>query len=405
MSTRSTYINFSTWERGHKFTREELLCLYESDFLVKFAIDGMIDDLSSNWLKNFKEPNPEAPIAPKAVNAMKWGDLYGDTIVVLLDAATDDGQITDVSLLKNPFSGTAAGLDVFHPLVDNDGYEDPKPVDLDSLGNPKVFRVHIRGVKEIVEIDASRVVVFPGRMTRRSWRGICEFAASIDDIVDYRKWRATYGSRAADVGIPNRHANKADPNAEWTDDEKKGLKSAYGQDKVFTTTGTVTITPTASTITPGELDSTATALLNAFADDIGVTLNDVFQKFGGAEKFAPDSNQSTYFIALRSRGKRHELPLTKVLKAFGIKWEGWNSPWEESLQSKVTNMNTLATAYENTNDPEIKAIIKAMYVSQYGEKTDYEKYLATERANAARNAANTAAFLGRKGGAFSNSSA
>jgi hypothetical protein len=386
MNTRSLTHDFSTWERGHRFTAEELLALYESDEIAKFAIDGMIEDATNHWIKNFVEPNPDAPIADKIIQAMKWADLYGDSIVVLLDAATEEGQITDASLLASLFSGSAAGCDVFHPLVDGDGYEDPSTADLDALGNPKVFRVHVKGVLKPIEIHPSRCVVFSGRKTRRGWRGLCEFAASIDDVVDYRKWRAAYGIRATKIAVPHAHWNKAENGSDWSSAELANLDLVEGEGQYVQTTGKVTREIISGNLTVGELDAEATSLLQAIANDLGVSLNDIFQHQGNAEKFAPDSNQTTYILALMSRQKRHEMPVKKVLTAFGIKFEGWNSPWEEAMQTQITNINGLAKTYNESADPEIKSIVKSMLVTQYGEKTNYKQYLTDERGNAARDA-------------------
>lgn len=386
MNTRSITKDFSTWTRGTIPTAEHLLSLYESDFIVQFAIDGMTEDATNNWLKNFKEINADAPIAPKIITAMKWADLYGDSIAVLLNAATDEGQITDKSLLSKPFSGKAVGMDVFHPLVDGDGYDDPSPADLDALGNPKVFRVHIKGVQGIVDIDASRCVIFKGRSTRRSWRGIYVGIGSLDDTIDYRKWRAAYGARASKVAVPHAHWNKANPNAEWSATEKTKIDTVEGVDEAVVTTGEVTRETIGGTLTEGELDSTAIGLLNAIAVDLGVQLTDIFQNQSNRQDWAPDNNQSTYVIALISKQKRHEESVKKVLKAFGIKWEGWNSPWEEPLQQQIININGLANTYNTSTDPEIRSIVKSLLVTQYGEKTDYSKYLAAERASAERDA-------------------
>jgi hypothetical protein len=398
MNTRTISEDFSTWVRGQAPTASQLLCLYESDFVVQFAIDGMTEDATNHWLKNFKEPNPDAPIAPKIVNAMKWADLYGDAIAVLLDKANEDGEVTNLDLLAKPFSGKAVGLDVFYPIADGDGYDDPDPkTDMDEFGNPKVFKVHIKGSGDTITIDASRCIIFKGRETRRSWRGMYVGIGSLDDVIDYRKWRASYGVRASDVAIPGYHANKEKEDATWSAAEKTSLDSAFGVGNVAATTGKTSITQIGGVLTPGELDSTAIGLLNAIAVDLGVELTDIFKSQGNNEKFAPDSNQSTYMIALVSKLKRHEESVKKVLKAFGIKWEGWNSVWEEPFQQQILNINGLSKTYNESADPETKAIVKSILVSQYGEKTSYKEYLATERANAERDAKRLAEFTNSGG--------
>jgi hypothetical protein len=403
MNTRSLSIDYSTWARGHQFTAEELMCLYETDFLMKFAIDGMIEDAVRKWLKDFKEPNEDSPIVEKLANVMKWGDLFGDAIAVLLQEATDDGQIKDTKLLKNKITGTwgkdliAVGIDVFHPLCDGDGYEDPSSADLDALGNPTVFHVHIKNVTGTIDIDASRVVIFKGRGTRRNWRGLCEVAGSIDDLVDYRKWRAAYGKRAGAIANPGYFLDKKDINAKWSDTEKTSVDNAFGEDNCALLTGDIQHGTIEPPLAIGEIDSTALALINAVAVDLGVQLNDIFERTGSGQQFAPDSNQATYFIAIAGRQKRHEFPLKRLLKAFKIKWTAWNSAWEESLQSQTTNENALANAYNNSTDPEIRAILKADFVTRYGEKVDYTKYLAEERASEERSSARLDAFA-RGGG-------
>ena len=342
----------------------------------------MIEDATQKWLKDFEEPNPDFPIADKLILAMKWANLYGDSIVVLQDALNADGNANDASVLATASSGTSAGIDVFHPLVDGDGYDDPNPADLDALGYPLRFRVHVKGKKEIITIDASRCVVFKGKTTRRSWRGKPIFIGSLDDIIEYRQWRATYGKRAAQVANPGYHANKSDPNAKWSTIEQASIDAAFGKNNVALTTGTVTFGIINPPLQVGEIDSTALALLTAIADDLGVDVNDLFRTGGNAEKFAPDSNQTTYIQALLSVQKHFTQPITKVLKSFGVKFTAWNSPWEEPISAKFANIKLLSDIENNSSNPETQAIAHAYLVSRYGEEVEYTKYQADfQRAN------------------------
>jgi hypothetical protein len=392
MNTRTLATDFSTWERGHAPQANEMLALYESDFIVEFAVDGMTEDATDKWLKDFEEPNPENPIAPKIVQAMKWAELFGDTLFVpqdpIPDTITDPKELEkaklDTSSLAKDREGVSAGCDVFHPLADGDGYDDPTPAELDNLGNPTVFHVHFKGKEKAVDIKASRCIIFKGRSTRRSWRGLFIAIASIDDIIDYRKWRAAYGVRAGDVAEPAYHVNKEDAMGAWSPAEKTSIDNAFGVNKVALTTGKVTVNPITMPLTVGELDSTSTGLLNAIAKDLGISLNDLFDHMGNAEKVAPDSNQTSYMIAIISRQKRHTDAVTKALKAFGIEFTGWNSPWEEPMATKITNISSLATTYNSSMDPEIRAVTKALLMSTYGEETEYEQYIADETANAER---------------------
>jgi hypothetical protein len=280
--------------------------------------------------------------------------------------------------LEKPLSGKAAGVDVFHPIVDGDGYDDPSTDALDENGHPRYLVCHIKGVAgNGFKIDASRIIVFKGKTTRRSWRGEYIGIASLDDVIDYRRWRAAYGMRAGDVAVPAFHLNKE--SGEWTDAEKTSIENAFGEDKTARTIGKVTMNPISQPLSIGELDSTALGLLNAIANDLGVMVNDIFQRQGNAEKVAPDSNQTAYIQALLSRQKLFTEPITAVLKAFGIEFEGWNSPWEEPFAQQLANIATLANIMNTSMDPETRAIAKSLLVTNYGKETDYESYLAEQQ--------------------------
>jgi hypothetical protein len=207
---------------------------------------------------------------------------------------------------------------------------------------------------------------------------------SLDDAIDYRKWRATYGVRAGDVAAPTYHLDKPTPGASWPPAEKRSVDTAFGVNKAALTTGGVTMNPISAPLSVGELDTTSIGLLNAIAKDLGIQLNDIFDNQGNAEKVAPDSNQTAYIQALLDRQKKHTEAMTKVLEAFGLTFEGWNSPWEEPFAQQLGNIQILANIQNSSMDPETRAIAKAMLVTTYGEKIDYTKYLAEQRANVDR---------------------
>jgi hypothetical protein len=401
MNTRTLASDFSEWETNQIPSAEDLMCLLESDAIVAFAIDGMTEDACDNWLKGFKEPNPEFPIAPTIVDCIKHARLFGDSICVKLPATIDENsKLTDLAAFleaPEPEGFKPVGLDWFHPICDGDGYGDPSAEDLDEMGNFKYYHVQIAGVTKGkgLTIHASHVILFPGKKTRRKQRGICDFIASLDDIIRFRLWREAYGERAYRVAVPIYHWNKKV--GKWETAEKSGITAACGEGKAVVTTGETTVGVISPPLTPDEINSTAIKLLQMIANDLGVFLNDIAELSGGGEKYAPDSNQSTYWKAIASLQKRYEPYITKVLKAFGLKFEGWNSPWEESLQQQIINMNALAQGYNNSSDPEVKAILKAHIVTNYGEKIDYTKYLAEERANSEREATRLDAFA-RSGG-------
>jgi hypothetical protein len=119
--------------------------------------------------------------------------------------------------------------------------------------------------------------------------------------------------------------------------------------------------------------------LNAISKDLGITLNDLFDHMGNAEKVAPDSNQTSYMIALLAIQEQYTEPVTKALKAFGIDFTGWNSPWEEPMATKILNISSLSNTYNASMDPEIRSVTKALLMSTYGEETEYEQYLNDEQ--------------------------
>jgi hypothetical protein len=73
--------------------------------------------------------------------------------------------------------------------------------------------------------------------------------------------------------------------------------------------------------------------------------------------------------------------MRKVLKGFGMEFNGWNTPWEEPFAQQLTNISTLANIMNTSMDPETRAIAKALLVTTYGEKIDYTEYLDEQRTN------------------------
>jgi len=333
-------VDLDDWERGDTFTAEQLLYLYQRDPFVQWRIDDMTEDATRNWLNNF--PDDQQRVKEVILQAMKWSQLYGDAIVIV----------------KKDL------LDVFHPLVDGVGYETPTGEDLDEMGYPKRFKIKIGERKEIV-VDAEDVVIFPHVKKERTWRGYSAIGAVFDDIIDLRKWRKVYGKRASKVAVPSFHVNRESP---WTETEKQTLKDVFGENEVAATHGNVKFETIGGVLQQNEIESVKEALMEALAAGFDVNKTDLKGAEAG-QKLSTDANQGAYQMALVDIQKHYTPYVKEVLRRLGIEFGGWNTPWEESEQVKIQNIQVLTAAYLACVDKgaqEIAAIIKDKIVNLYG---------------------------------------
>lgn len=345
MNTRDT-ISLNNVDYGHQFSAEELHYLYQSDPIATFAIDTMVNDAVRNgWVKCEAFGNRES-----ITLAMKGGRLYGDTMVVLYDGNAD---------LTTTFSGRASACDVFSPLCNGDGYHDPNSDQLDEKGKVKQWKISRNGKQFLV--DASRCVLFRWKPEANSDRGFTALGAIIDDLWVYRKWMNRFGYRASKLPDTILNVNKQDA---WNSDDKTEITNALGDvDHVFTS-GNTTVTPIAPPFEPQALNTIVEAAKERIAAGLGVAKADLIGAEGGS-KLSTDSNQAMYWMTISEIQVEFEPAVKQVVEAFGLKWEGWNSPQETPLEKSIQMLVVLCGAFEGATDLEIKAILKKQITSNF----------------------------------------